>query len=623
MHQMESNGPRFFAPPNVDPIDPNYDPLIWREAALLGSAMTLELAARSPQRRRLERDLRLLLARLRGLGAARPQHRLPADRSREREGRPRRSRSRRPTFAPASEGRARLPAANQLSRSVARRRWTLRDIVDYDLSAVRGLLRAVSAYRETHRPELLRHGRARRRRRQPRRSVRVHHPARAARSVGARRSSRNCCCRAAIEIQRALEPFRADGDPYPAGSDIILLAQPYRAYVKTLLERQDYPGAQRRRAAAAERPYDVAGWTLPAQMGVDVRTIERTFEPPAMSRVTDGDDRAGRGLGRSQAGVLPRRRPRQRRRHRGQSPAGRRPECRRGSPRRSTSAATSTRRLARRDAAEEHRCDAHASTDRKPARPARRRRERKAAGERSADLARRASACTSRGPRTSTKAGRAGCSSSTSFHSRASATPTSAPASCVRSSTRSSCRARRPSASPAGQSADVVPAEYAGGLGEPGVAALRAFVEAGGTLICLDQAGGFAVSAFELPIRDVTRDRQPTAFFCPGSIVRIEIDPTQPLAYGMSRTRLADSLRPELRIRRPAESRATTAARYGATDVLLSGWLEGEQVIAGRPAVVQVSVGAGRVVLLGFPVQHRGQSLATFRLLFNAILTSR
>ncbi len=43
MHQMGSNGPRFFVPPNYDPIDTNQDPLIWREAALLGSAMALEL----------------------------------------------------------------------------------------------------------------------------------------------------------------------------------------------------------------------------------------------------------------------------------------------------------------------------------------------------------------------------------------------------------------------------------------------------------------------------------------------------------------------------------------------------------------------------------------------------
>jgi hypothetical protein len=31
------------APPVTDPIDPNVDPIIWREAALLGAAMTPEL----------------------------------------------------------------------------------------------------------------------------------------------------------------------------------------------------------------------------------------------------------------------------------------------------------------------------------------------------------------------------------------------------------------------------------------------------------------------------------------------------------------------------------------------------------------------------------------------------
>jgi hypothetical protein len=66
-----------------------------------------------------------------------------------------------------------------------------------------------------------------------------------------------------------------------------------------------------------------------------------------------------------------------------------------------------------------------------------------------------------------------------------------------------------------------------------------------------------------------------------------------------------------------------TIARYGNSNVLLSGWLEGESVIAGRSAVMQASVGLGHVDLLGFPVQHRAQSHATFRLLFNAIFTSR
>jgi len=63
-------------------------------------------------------------------------------------------------------------------------------------------------------------------------------------------------------------------------------------------------------------------------------------------------------------------------------------------------------------------------------------------------------------------------------------------------------------------------------------------------------------------------------------------------------------------------------AEYPARDLLLSGWLLGEPVIAGRAAVVEAAVGKGRVVLLGFGTQHRAQPHGTFKLLFNAILLS-
>ena len=80
--------------------------------------------------------------------------------------------------------------------------------------------------------------------------------------------------------------FAPTAKPYPAGTDIIFLAQPYRAYVKTLLERQSYPARRATANGPADRPYDVAGWTLPQQMGVNVITIERSFEPPPTSRLT-------------------------------------------------------------------------------------------------------------------------------------------------------------------------------------------------------------------------------------------------------------------------------------------------------------------------------------------------
>ena len=179
-------------------------------------------------------------------------------------------------------------------------RWTLRDIVDYDLSAVRGLLHAVAAYRERIVQNFYDMGR---------RAVEAgqrggpfafvippdqHDPHAAARLE-------ELLLQGGIEIHRALEPFVADGEPYPAGTDIILLAQPYRAYVKTLLERQDYPARRPSAGAPPERPYDVAGWTLPAQMGVDVRTIERTFEPPPMSRLTAAAIAPANGRGRARS----------------------------------------------------------------------------------------------------------------------------------------------------------------------------------------------------------------------------------------------------------------------------------------------------------------------------------
>jgi hypothetical protein len=186
----------------------------------------------------------------------------------------------------------------------------------------------------------------------------------------------------------------------------------------------------------------------------------------------------------------------------------------------------------------------------------------------------------------------------------------------------------------AGQPSGVVPPEYAGGLSEAGVDALKTFVQAGGTLICLDQAGSLAIEAFSLPIQDVARSLD-SRFYCPGSILRVDLDPSQPLAFGMN-PHAAGFFAFSSAYEPTASPWSTdghsgdyppgsiqTVARYGAKDLLLSGWLEGDDVIAGRSAVVRAAVGAGHIVLLGFPVQHRAQSYATFRLLFNAILTAR
>ncbi len=182
-----------------------------------------------------------------------------------------------------------------------------------------------------------------------------------------------------------------------------------------------------------------------------------------------------------------------------------------------------------------------------------------------------------------------------------------------------------PSAAPAqllsGHAPGSEPPEFAGGWSETGAAAIDAFVRAGGTLICLDQSCALAAARLAPSLHDAAHGAAPGAFFCPGSILALDVDPSEPLAFGMS-PRAAGFFADSAAYDASAAAGARIAARYASRDLLVSGALEGGHVIAGRAAALAVPVGSGRVVFLGFPVQHRGQSLATFRLLFNAIFTT-
>jgi hypothetical protein len=63
-------------------------------------------------------------------------------------------------------------------------------------------------------------------------------------------------------------------------------------------------------------------------------------------------------------------------------------------------------------------------------------------------------------------------------------------------------------------------------------------------------------------------------------------------------------------------------AKYPAGNLLMSGWMLGERVIAGRAAAVEVALDKGHLILLGFRSEHRGQTHGTYKLLFNSLLLS-
>jgi hypothetical protein len=75
-----------------------------------------------------------------------------------------------------------------------------------------------------------------------------------------------------------------DAQEFPLGSFLIFTNQPQRANVQALFERQIYPNRINANGEA-EVPYDVAGWTLPLQMGVETYAVTKIVEPTAQQKL--------------------------------------------------------------------------------------------------------------------------------------------------------------------------------------------------------------------------------------------------------------------------------------------------------------------------------------------------
>lgn len=173
-----------------------------------------------------------------------------------------------------------------------------------------------------------------------------------------------------------------------------------------------------------------------------------------------------------------------------------------------------------------------------------------------------------------------------------------------------------------GQQARNVRPEYRGGIGVQGIQNLRRFISAGGTVITLGNSATFAIQHLSTPLRNVVRDGDPDAFYAPGTLLRVAVDTTHPIGYGMPAE--ADVMFvnnggfvPNTRWRRGDMTRSIVS--YPNTALRRSGWIVGEQRLRGTGAVIEAPLDDGRVILHTFRVQHRGQTWGTFKLLFNSI----
>jgi hypothetical protein len=175
-----------------------------------------------------------------------------------------------------------------------------------------------------------------------------------------------------------------------------------------------------------------------------------------------------------------------------------------------------------------------------------------------------------------------------------------------------------PAALRGGHARGSMPEELTGGLGSEGREALRAFVEAGGTLVALDSASGYAIEALSLEVKDALSGVAAKDFFCPGSILRTSVASSRPLAHGLPETQpVWFESSPAFEV-----AQGETVLRYADKEPLLSGFLLGGERLAGKAALVEIPRGRGRVVLFGFRPQYRAQSRATYVALLNALYLS-
>jgi hypothetical protein len=175
---------------------------------------------------------------------------------------------------------------------------------------------------------------------------------------------------------------------------------------------------------------------------------------------------------------------------------------------------------------------------------------------------------------------------------------------------------------PAGRGGPPRP-EFAYQLTHDDILRIEQFVRRGGTLVCLGNASAFAIEQFKLPISNAVAGLPPEEFFLRGSLVEVNVDTAQPIMTGMpAQTAIFVDGGPVFDTSDGFEG--AVLARYGNQgSPLLSGYLIGERHLNGKAAALRADLGDGRILLIGFRPEWRGQPFGTFRVLFNAIVNSR
>ena len=629
-HQMGSNGARIFVMPATDPINPNVHPLIYRWNGILGQSQAAALEAAGKEGIIYNSTYTNfwqgamawsgwwhnqvgLLTEVASVRVA-----APIEQQRAQRGVPPQPNAAGGGGRGGNAGGVLPPPTDVNPRTEYPRpwlggRWTLRDIVDYELIATIGLLETAADRRETLLRQIYEVNR------ETVEAGRRGDPAAILIPVEGQHDPRQAghlvekLQMAGVDVHRATSAFEADGIRYGAGTFVVPMAQVFARYARDILERQTYPEVRRAPNAPPEPPYDVSAWSLGMLMGVEHVVVKSPLPATvAMEKLGAAPAVAGKVEGSGTRFSFDYRGP---------------------------DAAIAINRLLADGAA------VSIDTGRDGGRPIGRvvvtGAPRGSLEKVAADLGFTLRSESQARGGVAIKAPRIGMYDtwsggnmdegwtrwvleqygfrSTRLHNadvRAGGLSDKYDVIILPDQSLNSILE--------GNTAGTTRPEYRGGIGDEGVAALKSFVNAGGTLITLGAACDLAIAKFPVPVRNLKSDLTRDQHFAPGSILRVDVDTRHPIGYGMAATSHGFYVNSPFFsvVEGFASQRVTVVARYPNTDVLASGWLRGESLMAGRAAVVSIDMNPGRIVLFGLRPQHRAQTHATFPMLFNALYLS-
>ncbi|BCS31563.1 peptidase [Luteitalea sp. TBR-22] len=652
-HQTGPIGTVMFAPPFRDPFNYVYDPLVPTSLDLVGAAMHTRFAAEGKPGVTMRRGSNYSTWWNGGLRTTVYFHNMIGLLT-ETIGNPT------PIEIPFRPEKT-LPGGD-LPFPIDPQPWHMRQSVEYSLTANRAVLDLASRYREQFLFNIWRMGRNAIERGQrdtwtmyPRRVQKVQQAAGGAlagrRTGGAPRALfdsvlrdpalrdprgyvlpadqpdfptaiafANALIRAGVTVHRAAAPFTVGGTTYPAGSLVVKTAQAFRPHVLDMFEPQDHPDDFQYPGGPPIPPYDSAGWTLAFQMGVRADRILDGFDGPFEKVADQLPIPAGQvtGAATSAAYVF---------------------------PHASNQAFRAINRLLEQGEAIDWLPDGRFRVAATPLTRARLEEVARATGVSFEGTSREAIA----GSRPVTPVrlalwDRYGGSMPSGwlrlvleqfeFPYEVVYTPQIdagllagrydvlvLPDGAIPEGNGGVPRMPRP---------ESVPEEYRARIGAYSGAStlprLRAFLEGGGAVLAIGGSTSLAAH-LGVPVGNKLVDARGAplpeeAYYVPGSILRVKVDATHPIAHGLSsEVDVYFDNSPVFTL--PPDASAAglrPIAWFDSATPLRSGWAWGQDRLQGGVAVAEARVGKGSLVLFGPEITFRAQPHGTFKFLFNGII---